>query len=98
MPFRLDDAAPLPLWLPEPRDDRAVLAFTTRLGGVSPSPFHTLNLGRSTEDLPAAVDENRRRALTAAGVDPARLATAGQVHGTAVGTVTAPGLHPAVDA
>ncbi len=98
MPFQLDDTAAVPLWLPEPRDSDAILAFTTRLGGVSDPPYHSLNLGRSTDDDRTAVEENRRRVLSAAGLDPDRLATAGQVHGTAIAIVSEPGLHPATDA
>lgn len=36
-------------------------AVTTRQGGVSLSPFDTLNLGDHVGDAPAAVAENRRR-------------------------------------
>jgi YfiH family protein len=57
----------------------ARVRFTTRAGGVSEGPYASLNLGRWTEDDPAAVEENRRRA---AGGDP--LAFARQVHGTEV--------------
>ncbi|WP_444328876.1 polyphenol oxidase family protein [Paratractidigestivibacter sp.] len=42
-------------------------AFTERTGGVSAEPFASLNLGDSCGDAPAAVAENRRRALTAIG-------------------------------
>jgi len=56
--------------------------FTTRLGGVSTGPYASLNLGRGTEDDPAAVAENRRRVAARAGV--ARLLQGHQVHGTAV--------------
>lgn len=38
-----------------------------RRGGVSPPPFSTLNLSVYVHDLPAAVVENRRRALLPAG-------------------------------
>jgi YfiH family protein len=85
-----------PLW----RSDAggAIRAFTTRLGGVSEPPFASLNLGRSTADRTAAVDENRRRVLVALGLDPSRLATAGQVHGAAVVRAEQPGLHHSCDA
>ena len=56
--------------------------FTTRRGGVSEAPFDSLNLGRWTEDDPAAVEENRRRALALTGAE--RLAYGRQVHGTTV--------------
>ena len=81
---------PLPLWRPAGASG-AILAFTTRLGGVSASPFDTLNLGRSTTDRPEAVAENRRRLLAALGLRPDQLATAGQVHGATVAAADAPG-------
>ena len=57
----------------------AHVRFTARAGGVSDGPYASLNLGRWTDDDPAAVAENRRRA---AGGRP--LAFARQVHGTRV--------------
>jgi len=39
-------------------------AFSTRKGGVSVPPYHSLNLGLSVGDNPAAVRENRRRYFT----------------------------------
>lgn len=66
------------------RGSGATIAFTTRQGGVSGGDFASLNLGFATPDDPAAVAENRRRALTAAGADPGRALSLRQVHGTAV--------------
>jgi YfiH family protein len=86
-----------PLWRPAPTPG-VVAAFTTRQGGVSLPPYHALNLGRSTADQPDAVAANRARVLTALGLDPERLATAGQVHGNAVTRVGGPGLHRECDA
>ena len=57
----------------------ARVRFTTRAGGVSEGPYASLNLGRWTDDDPAAVAENRRRAA-----DGAPIAFARQVHGTDV--------------
>jgi YfiH family protein len=57
----------------------ARVRFTTRAGGVSEGPYASLNLGRWTDDDPARVAENRRRA---GGALP--LAFARQVHGTRV--------------
>lgn len=91
MSWTLSDGL-LPLWRPVGAPPEAVLAVTTRLGGVSEPPFASLNLGRSTPDAPDAVTENRRRVLRALGLDPERLATAGQVHGTRLVTVEEPGL------
>ena len=58
-----------------------VVAFPDRHGGVSASPYDTLNLGFSTGDDPAAVVENRRRLVEAVGVEPRRVLVPGQVHG-----------------
>src|ERR1043166_6725601 len=86
-----DARLPVPCWtVPH---ERAVIAFSTRLGGVSASPYDSLNLGRSTADDPAPVPENPRRLLHALALDPERLATAGQVHGVRVAHATTPELH-----
>jgi hypothetical protein len=74
------------------------MAFSTRRGGVSQPPYDALNLGRSTSDRREAVEQNRRRLLTALGLDSTQLATAGQVHGAAVIRAREAGLHPACDA
>jgi YfiH family protein len=95
--WTLDADEPIPLWR-DPADAGGIAAFTTRRGGVSAPPYDLLNLGRSTADRLEAVDENRRRLLAALGLDPARLATAGQVHGAQVVRAHAPGLHPSCDA
>jgi YfiH family protein len=60
--------------------------FTTRAGGVSASPFDTLNLGGKWGDAPDSVAENRRRVARAAG---APLYVATQVHGTEIARVRA---------
>jgi YfiH family protein len=75
-----------------------VIAFTTRIGGVSRAPFDTLNVGRSTADEAEAVAENRRRILGELGLDENALATAGQVHGIDVTAVKDAGLTPDCDA
>jgi hypothetical protein len=62
-------------------------AFSTRLGGVSPAPFASLNLSLSTEDDPERVRCNRRRLAAALGIDAAALVVPGQVHGTTVAQV-----------
>jgi len=60
------------------------VAFSTRLGGVSAGAYESLNLGRSTRDDSANVDENRRRLCASVGVEPERLALNRQVHGATV--------------
>lgn len=96
--WTLDDTVPVPHWRPARAVDGVRLAFSTRRGGASRPPFATLNLGRSTDDRPEAVTENRLRFLAALGLSPDRLATAGQVHGARVVEVTGPGHQPGCDA
>jgi YfiH family protein len=69
-----------PDW-PAPSSVRAL--STQRGGGVSGHPFESLNLGSHVGDVPAAVEENRRRLRQAAGL-PAEPAWLRQVHGTQV--------------
>lgn len=70
---------------------------STRHGGVSGSPYDTLNLGRHVDDDPSSVEENRRRFCAALDTDPAWLATAGQVHGSTVRVLEAPRHEPFCD-
>lgn len=62
-------------------------AFATRLGGVSPAPFDSLNLGLLTADADERVVENRSRLAAALGLAPERIAYALQVHGAELVTV-----------
>ncbi|MBK5233011.1 MAG: laccase domain-containing protein [Thermoleophilia bacterium] len=59
----------------------ATACFSGRTGGVSASPFDSLNLGILTDDERGAVLENRQRLAAALGVDGGRVAMARQVHG-----------------
>ena len=63
--------------------------FSTRLGGVSPAPFDTLNLGLRQGDAPENVRENYRRFCAALGADVDRLVCSRQVHGSEIRVVTA---------
>lgn len=55
-------------------------AFFTRQGGVSGGIYDSLNLGRGSNDDPAAVEANRARAAQALGVAPEALNTCHQIH------------------
>lgn len=57
--------------------------MSTRLGGVSSGPFASLNLGATTKDDPAAVQNNRERLRRAAAL-PAEPRWLRQVHGRRV--------------
>lgn len=76
---------PVRFWTDPELDARSgvLVAFSERLGGVSRSPWATLNLAAHVGDDPGAVDENRRRLLESVGLEHARarLVTAEQVHG-----------------
>ena len=55
--------------------------FTTRRGGCSGGAYESLNLGRFTDDEPAAVEHNRESLQRTLGV---RFAYGRQVHGARV--------------
>jgi hypothetical protein len=63
-------------------------AFSTRLGGVSPAPFDSLNLGISRDsqlkDARENILENYRRLATATGCDGRERCWVSQVHGADV--------------
>jgi YfiH family protein len=72
-----------------------VVAFTTRIGGVSEGPFDSLNLGGHRDD-PERIAENRRRACEELGLDATRLSVNRQrhtptVHRAVAGRVDEPG-------
>lgn len=59
-------------------------AMSTRLGGVSPHPYASLNLGMSTLDAEHRVLENRRRFLGTLGITREDVHVARLSHGAAV--------------
>jgi YfiH family protein len=61
-----------------------VVAFTTRVGGVSDGVYASLNLTVGTGDDPERVEENRRLACESLGLDVGRLAFNRQVHSPTV--------------
>ena len=62
----------------------ARVAFSSRIGGVSDSPYDTLNLGILTGDRPEHVLENRTRLTDQLGLGIDRVAMGWQVHGADV--------------
>jgi YfiH family protein len=67
----------------EPLEEAGFLnAFSTRVGGVSPLPEHSLNLTHFKGDTPENVGENRRRFLEAIGGETMPLITMRQTHST----------------
>lgn len=65
-------------------------AVFTRRGGVSPSPWDSLNVGGSVGDDIVHVRENRLRSFSALGRDPASIHDVWLVHGTDVVYAEAP--------
>jgi purine-nucleoside/S-methyl-5'-thioadenosine phosphorylase / adenosine deaminase len=61
-----------------------VVAFTTRIGGVSEAPYDSLNLTVGTGDDPTRVEENRRIACESLGLPYDRLAFNRQIHSPTV--------------
>lgn len=66
-------------------------AFSTRIGGISPIPFRSLNLGLSTEDHPENILANRRLFLEALKAPEGRLCIQRQVHSADIRWVGEPG-------
>lgn len=67
-------------------------AFSTRIGGISPAPFDSLNLGNPSgcdvRDDSDRIRQNYRRFLRAAGCEGRELMAVHQVHGAGVVRVT----------
>lgn len=62
--------------------------FSTRVGGVSPAPWDSLNLRLGQGDGEAALRENYRRFFAALGLDETRAALSHQTHTANVRRVT----------
>jgi YfiH family protein len=69
--------------------------FSLRTGGLSPAPFHTLNLARNLGDAPEAVRENHQRLAVHVGYASECLYEVSQVHGSTVESVD-PEIAPAM--
>jgi len=60
------------------------VAFSNRRGGVSKSPYDSLNLSWKTGDVSRNVIDNRRRLFEIVGVDQNSVVVSNQVHGDKV--------------
>jgi YfiH family protein len=63
--------------------------FSTRIGGLSPAPYDTLNLGTTVGDSLELVVRNRQVYAEALGIDHKALVVPNQTHGANVVLVTA---------
>ncbi|MCK4739900.1 MAG: peptidoglycan editing factor PgeF [Deltaproteobacteria bacterium] len=71
-------------FIPSPLKEAVTYGFSTRHGGVSPTPFNSLNLGTNTDDTPLNITENRKLLAKSYNFDPEKLLTIKQVHGNKV--------------
>ncbi|SDY44589.1 conserved hypothetical protein [Proteiniborus ethanoligenes] len=62
--------------------------FTTRIGGASPHPFHSLNLGLNTEDNEENIVRNFETISDALEVPMDKMVLSDQVHGTNIRIIT----------
>lgn len=77
-----------PMWVSIPLGDNRIKAiFTTRHGGVSSSPYDTLNLSFQRADLRENVMENYRRLSQSLDISMERMILSRQVHGSVVTVV-----------
>jgi len=92
-PFAIETRNALALLICSPmRAHQGIIhAFSTRIGGVSTSPYASLNLGLGSGDDRVRVQENRRRYSEAVGFDPESLVALRQVHGNRVAVLAADG-------
>ena len=73
---------------PDPAWAGAAHGFSTRLGGISPAPWDSLNLGSKLGDNPASVRENFSRFCAALGTDVNALVKNHQIHSDIIRPVT----------
>ena len=85
----------LPLWAPDTGLDGVEIRVSTREGGVSQSPYDSLNLADHVGDKVECVAENRRRLAEALPGDA--VCWLNQVHGVSAVEAT-PGVVPDADA
>lgn len=96
----------MPTYLEEPGfvengKDPVFHGFFTRAGGASTELYAGLNCGPGSQDDPAAIAENRKRAAEVLGVSADRLLTLYQIHSAACQSVSGPwpgGKAPEADA
>ena len=76
--------APSVLFLQGIEHFQAVMVFSTRLGGVSPTPFDSLNFSTNEGDFLENVTANMRTFCNQINIEPNSLISCNQVHGNGV--------------
>ena len=90
-----------PLYLRPPvfKDFPELLAAeSTRHGGVSPRPYHSLNVGIFTDDDPENIRKNREILFHSLGISGEKVASSHQVHGDRILTAEKAGWYEGYDA
>ncbi|NLN75817.1 MAG: peptidoglycan editing factor PgeF [Armatimonadetes bacterium] len=84
------DAGGLPRYVPRRFEDSQLVncGFSTRTGGVSKPPYHSLNLSLAVGDDRDDVLANRRLFASGLGVDAAAIVVPDQIHSNRVAIVT----------
>jgi len=62
-------------------------AMSTRTGGISPAPFHSMNLGSGTPDAPENIRKNYDLLAKSLGFDLQTVVTSHQVHGSSIARI-----------
>ena len=75
-----------------------VAGVSTRHGGLSESPYSSLNLGIHTDDSPEIIEKNLALFCEDIGVSPSDLARSYQVHGDKIWVTGRPGYQSGFDA
>ncbi len=75
-----------------------IAAESTRHGGISPFPYHSLNVGYYTDDGPGNIRENRDRLFASLGISESQVASSHQVHGDQILLAEVPGRYEGFDA
>lgn len=75
-----------------------IAAQSTRLGGISPEPFNSLNLGLSVNDEEQNVQRNRELFFGKLGIELTQVSRCYQVHGNEVLVVNEPVTNEKYDA
>jgi YfiH family protein len=84
--------------LPQIFDDSVIAAQSRRMGGVSPAPYSSLNLGLSVGDQESNVISNRELFFGGLGISLNSIAKSHQVHGSEVLVADRPGDYSGFDA